>query len=92
MGPRSLMSEPGQQSLNVTVIHCRRGRVHTKEPCSAPSCTTPHTRFCDFPLRGRKAGRTCDAKLCDSHATCAAPGKHHCPPHAILTLKENAAK
>lgn len=82
------MSKPDQQELPITIIVCRRGRQRRSAPCSAPNCSEPHTRLCDFPLRGSKAGRTCDAKICDGHATCAGPGKDYCPPHTVLTAKE----
>ena len=28
-----------------------------------------HSKLCDYPLRGARAGKTCDAKLCSAHAT-----------------------
>ena len=73
------MSKPDQQELPITVIVCRRGQRRAA-PCS--QCSTPHTKLCDFPLTGPKAGKTCDAKLCDAHAVATGNGLDHCPPHA----------
>ncbi len=36
---------------------------------------------CDFPLAGKKLGKTCDAALCASCATEKGPNRHYCPPH-----------
>lgn len=77
-----------QQSLPITVIVCRRGQ-RAKGKCSIQGCTRPHTKLCDFPLKGRKAGHTCDAKLCDEHATHMGPDKDYCPPHVALARKES---
>lgn len=32
------------------------------------ACGRESTKLCDYPLRGRAAGRTCDAPLCDACA------------------------
>ena len=64
------------------VVHvCRRGGA----PCS--ECHSPHTKLCDFPLRGSRGG-TCDRKLCDRCAVTVGPDKHYCGPHARLARKE----
>lgn len=44
-------------------IACSRGR--RRRPCSVCK-TRPHTKLCDFPLKGKKAGKTCSAPLCDA--------------------------
>lgn len=43
---------------------CSRGPARPR--CS--SCGAPSTKLCDYPLRGAKAGQTCDRQLC---AACA---------------------
>lgn len=68
------------------------------KPCSAPGCTRRQTKACDFPVNRRPARYdtqqpslpgvsqlvpgTCDAPLCDQHATSAGPDLDYCPPHA----------
>lgn len=61
---------------------CTRGQSSRPAPCSVPHCGRYHTRLCDFPLAGRKAGKTCDAKLCDVHAVSVGPERDYCPAHA----------
>lgn len=46
---------------------CSRGS-RSRAKCSVDGCTKPSTKLCDFPLTGKKAGKTCDRKLCDAHA------------------------
>src|SRR3990172_9939886 len=43
----------------------------------APSCVT-------FPLTGTKKGATCDAKLCDNHASSQGRNRDFCPTHAAM--------
>lgn len=45
---------------------CTRGRTK-REVCEV--CGKPASKLCDFPLSGKKAGQTCDRKLCLSCAT-----------------------
>ncbi len=62
----------------VAVVCSRGARPRARcEVCKVAE----HTRLCDSPLRGPKAGKTCDKKLCDA---CAVPvGELDlCPPHA----------
>ena len=44
---------------------CSRGR---RRSCSVPGCTNSATLLCDYPLKGPKAGKTCDRDLCVMHA------------------------
>lgn len=54
-------------------------------------CSRTSTRECDYPLRGRKAGQTCNAPMCDAHSHqhgVHPPGTKYagdridyCPPH-----------
>lgn len=46
-----------------TVTICMRGKRPKKAACVA--CGKPATRLCDYPLRGKRAGKTCDRPLCD---------------------------
>lgn len=53
-----------------------------RKACSAPGCTDRATKACDFPVnRPGKKSRTCDADLCDRHATSMGDGLDWCPPH-----------
>lgn len=69
----------------VQIFICRRGR-HRPAPCVV--CGKESSKLCDFPLRGAKAGKTCDRALC---ARCAVnqPGKDRdfCPTHAGMPSK-----
>lgn len=62
----------------VVGIACHRGR---RPSCK---CGRVETRQCDFPLKGRKAGKTCDASLCDRCTTKMGPELDYCPAHAAL--------
>jgi len=59
----------------VTGFVCSRGQRRPK--CKA--CGRPSTTQCDYPLRGSKAGKTCDAHLCDAHAVTQQCAKHSAP-------------
>lgn len=67
-----------------TAIVCDRGR----KPAKCTACKErPHSRLCDFPLTGDKAGKTCSVRLCDRCAVRAVrDGKEvdYCPPHARI--------
>jgi hypothetical protein len=73
-----------------TAIVCTRGR--RQKPCRW--CGRPHTKLCDFPLSGAKAGKTCDAPMCDRCATSVGPNLDYCPPHTRYseTLKTEKAR
>lgn len=58
------------------------GRFPKAKPCSA--CGAPSTRLCDFPLKGPRAGKTCDKPLCDRCAAAFGDEVDYCPPHARL--------
>lgn len=70
-------------SAGAVVIVCSRGARPSKARCSVPDCPHPATKLCDYPLRGRKAGKTCDRKLCEQHATTMGPDRDYCPAHAV---------
>jgi hypothetical protein len=38
------------------------GRGQSLKRCD---CGRPHTKLCDYALRGKKLGKTCDKALCD---------------------------
>jgi hypothetical protein len=63
-------------------IVCRGGRRPQPKPCKA--CGAPSTRLCDFPLKGKKAGKTCSAPICDRCRTAFGDEIDYCPPHAKL--------
>lgn len=63
---------------NVIGIACSRERVRL---CST-GCGRRATKLCDFPLSGKKAGKTCDADLCERCAEHVGPDRDYCPPHA----------
>jgi hypothetical protein len=83
-----------------TAIICSRGqRVAVCSVCKARKSS----KLCDYPLRGRKAGKTCDAKLCERCAQQQAqqapfPGSRVgdtidlCPAHAKLVDAEGWPK
>jgi hypothetical protein len=76
-------------------VTCRRvdlgngfsATVCTRErPRSCRFCGRSHleadARLCDEPLRGPKAGQTCDAHMCSSCAMRIGENLDLCPPHA----------
>ena len=65
-----------------TAIVCTRERAKRCKECGAAA-----SRQCDFPLRGRAAGRTCSAYLCERCAVRTTAGLDYCPPHARIAAK-----
>ena len=63
-------------------IVCMRGR--RRAPCSHCGRHAA-TLLCDFPLKGKKAGRTCDRKLCPKCAVHLGEADY-CPPHSTIAL------
>lgn len=69
---------------DATVIVCSRGQ--RKKRCSIQGCTSHAAFECDYPLSGRKAGKTCDRSLCREHAsqqskTSTGATVDYCPTH-----------
>ena len=66
---------------------CSRGSSRPRCKCGRPS-----RYLCDFPLKGRKEGQTCDAPLCDSCAKLikktAQGSVHYCPAHQRMSEME----
>jgi hypothetical protein len=63
---------------NVIGVACTRGvRAATCVECKHAASSL----LCDWKLRGKLAGRTCDRKLCTACAQSPAAGKHLCPAH-----------
>jgi len=74
----------------VVGIVCGRGR-----PRRLCKCGRNSTKLCDYPLRGRRAGQTCDRPLCEKCATKVGThvdGAHkgdtldYCRAHAAMTV------
>jgi hypothetical protein len=65
----------------VVGIACSRG------PDRRCKCGRRMTRLCDFALSGKKAGKTCDAPLCDSCAVRVGPDRDLCGAHAAHEKK-----
>jgi len=61
---------------------CHRG------PLPSCKCGRRGTKQCDFPLTGRKAGKTCDVHLCDRCATNVAPDRDYCPAHVRVSVEQ----
>ena len=66
------------------VILCDRKRRAVCEVCKQ----RPHEALCDYPLRGAKAGKTCDRKLCRTCAAHVGENADLCPTHAKLGLPQ----
>jgi len=64
-------------------IVCTRGE--RAKPCSVSGCGRPSVALCDYPLSGRKAGKTCDRALCAAHRhqqnRTGADTVDYCPTH-----------
>lgn len=78
---RTIAAGPG-----MTAIVC--GSRTRRAPCSVPGCGRPHTKLCDAPVNRKAKPGTCDAKLCDAHATKLGPERDICPAHAARAAKE----
>jgi hypothetical protein len=63
-------------------ILCSRG--HRRPKCQEPGCAAPGAFQCDFPLAGRKVGKTCDRHVCAAHRVPQGPDRDYCPTHARL--------
>jgi hypothetical protein len=61
-----------------TAIVCTRG--------GGKRCTCGRTadKLCDYPLRGEKAGKTCDRAFCSRCGKHVGPNKDYCPAHGRL--------
>lgn len=73
----------------VAVIACSRGE-RKRSPCAICD-DLPHEVLCDFPLSGRKAGKTCDMKLCRRCASHVAKERDLCPAHARIEKDADAS-
>lgn len=68
----------------VTGIACTRGA--SRRRCK--ECGRTASKQCDYPLRGKAAGRTCDVYLCASCAVSSGPDRDYCPPHSRAPQQE----
>jgi hypothetical protein len=66
-------------------IVCSRGR---REPCSVAGCRATSVALCDYPLQGKKAGKTCDRRLCAAHRVSKGKDRDYCPTHEALDVLE----
>lgn len=66
-------------------IVCTRGGARERAKCDFCGVHI-HARLCDFPLRGKKSGRTCSKRMCIQctkvHETFGEAPIDLCPPHA----------
>jgi hypothetical protein len=69
-------------------IGCSRGK--RPKPC-VENCGRPSAKLCDFPLRGRKRGQSCDRPICAVHATAMGNGIDYCRTHADMVKREKEA-
>jgi len=72
---------PLNRGNGVTGWACSRG-----ERCK--ECGGRASKLCDYPLRGGKAGKTCDAALCAKCAVNVGPDRDYCLPHARVAAKQ----
>lgn len=63
----------------VTGVACSRGSQVKRCKCGKRA-----TKACDYKLKGRLIGKTCDALLCDRCATSAGEDLDLCPVHARM--------
>ncbi len=69
---------------DTTAIVCSRT---TRKSCKY--CGKAANKLCDYPLRGAKAGKTCDVPMCPTCATHVPPDTDYCRAHAELVKKED---
>ena len=68
-----------------TVVHLLHSGKRP-QPKKCQFCDRPSTKLCDFPMSPPEQvthRRTCDAPMCDEHATLIGEDRDLCPPHAI---------
>jgi hypothetical protein len=67
-------------------VICTRGQ----RAKSCKGCAGRADLLCDYPLRGKKEGKTCDAPICKRCAVVQgepADDRQYCPTHARITAK-----
>lgn len=62
---------------------CSRGVK--RERCDTPGCGRPSVALCDWLLAGKKAGKTCDRRMCEGCRTSVGEDRDYCPAHARAT-------
>jgi hypothetical protein len=62
----------------ISVFVCGRQRP---ESCESPDCGQTSVATCDYPLRGKKAGKNCGKRLCARCRIRQAPGVDFCEAH-----------
>ncbi len=67
----------------VTAIVCTRGQRSKR----CKECGARASILCDYPLRGKAAGRTCDAALCTRCAVNVGRDRDYCGPHARIAQR-----
>src|SRR3990167_2536674 len=70
-------------------IACSRGTRAAR--CGTPDCNAASVALCDYPLAGRKAGKTCDRRMCTKCRTSVGKNVDHCPAHARAAAKSSGA-
>lgn len=70
----------------MTIIYACN-RLADLPQCRAAGCAGRATYKCEFPLRGKKAGQTCDRPLCRPHAVLKGD-KSYCEGHARLLERD----
>lgn len=68
----------------ITAIACTRG----ERPQRCKECGARASRLCDYPLTGRKAGKTCDANLCDRCAVNVGADRDYCGVHGRVSKQQ----
>lgn len=90
---------PGGGKCSTLIIHGEGGIVGTGHVCGGGrrkrckgrvSCNAWSTKLCDYPLTGKKKGKTCDVPICDGCAESLGPEIDYCPAHARVA-REAAA-
>lgn len=85
MGPSSGGCTPvafyeGEKRVGAGFVCGRGGRRKTR--CKgSPSCVSFSAYLCDFPLDGKKRGKTCSLPICEKCARAMGPDLHYCPVH-----------
>lgn len=63
-------------------ITCSRGQ--RTPACKTPGCGGRGQFLCDYPLEGKRAGKTCDRPMCDRCRVSMGPGRDYCASHAAM--------
>jgi hypothetical protein len=67
-------------------IACSRGG--RTPPCATPGCGGRGQFLCDYPLAGKRTGKTCDRAMCARCRVSMGPERDFCASHVALAKEQ----